>query len=104
MASRTLSKDHLHSLLQTVAADVTSVLLSPSPHNNQYYYENFTNISLRALKYLNEYLNRINGDQVVGKVIDDIVKGFVESLKEYKGRNVFTHSPHEMQEHNQDDD
>ena len=101
MAERT--KEQLQALLQTVAADVSSLLLSASPHNNHYYYENFTSISLRALKYLNEYLNRLNADHL-GKLIDDIVKGLVESLKDYKGRNVFAHSPQLMEDHSEDED
>ena len=63
--------------------------MSSSHVNNELYYENFTIISLRILKYLNHYLNQVNYDQEIGQLIDSIIGGLGKTLEEYKGRNVY---------------
>jgi hypothetical protein len=96
MASRVnYCKEELQSLLEVTAEEVTSILLAPTNHHDQIFFENFTNISLRAVKYLAASLNHLTPDQQLGRTVDRLAQGFAEAMREYRGRNVFAHSVQE---------
>lgn len=92
MTSKKYSLEELKTLLSHTHDEVQHILLNPSHNNNQQYFENFTTISLRTIKYINHYLNYINNDQHIGSVIESIISSMNHSLVEYRSRNVFTSS------------
>jgi hypothetical protein len=60
---------------------------------------------MKALKYLSQYLNQVSSDHTFGRAIDELVKGFSDSIQDYKGRDIFLHSSHtEMHEHSREED
>ena len=66
--------------------------MNPSSVCNSQYFENFTTIALRLLKYMQNYLNQLNPAEAVGTLLDQIMANLNASLTEYRGRNVFASS------------
>jgi len=88
-SNKNYSIAELQTLLSKTEDEIHDTLMSSSHHHNAYYYENFTGISLRTLKYINHYLNRINHDQTLGTIIDNIIAALSRTLDDYKGRNIY---------------
>jgi hypothetical protein len=92
MISKNYTVSELKILLEGTHHDIQNILMNPSNANNNLYYENFTTISLRTLRYINHYLNRISSDQHLGALIESIITSLNDTLADYKGRNIFSES------------
>ena len=87
--NRDYSAAELRMLLQKINEEIRENLIPDDHNHSEYYYQNFTSISLRTLKYVNQFLNTINCDQVIGTVIDTIIASLSLTFEQHKSRIIY---------------